>query len=68
MRRENFTWAYLQVSIVMKPFELISPTFLHTPVKILARAMIMNTISGPSKGSERVENKEIHALGNSLPE
>lgn len=50
----------------MKPVQWIAPTLATTPVETLARAMIMNTVQEQPAGSEIVDNKRIHLLGNML--
>ncbi|XP_055343360.1 oxidoreductase HTATIP2-like [Paramacrobiotus metropolitanus] len=51
---------------LLKPVAYIAPTFISTPIDILAKAMILNTINNGPPGAQIVDNKEIHQLGNSL--
>ena len=47
---------------VLKPFQVLTPSFLHTPVEILAKAMIFNTIHDTNEKSEIIENNKIFEL------
>ncbi len=47
---------------LMKPIQYIAPTLATTPVEILAKAMINNTIVTDASNTEIIENAKIFQL------
>ena len=52
---------------MLKPFALIVPTLMTTPIDVFAKAMVMNTVQDQPSGAEIVDNRRIHALAKICP-
>ena len=54
-------------SFISKPFQYFAPTMMTTPLDILAKAMIRNTLysadAAPASTTEIVSNERIFELG-----
>ena len=44
---------------LLKPVQIISPTLMHTPIEILAKSMIANTIYSSDQKNELLFNIQI---------
>ena len=49
-------------SIFLKPLQFVAPTLATTPIDILAKSLIANTIYNSGKKSEIIDNNRIFEL------
>ena len=49
-------------SILLKPIQYLAPTLATTPIDILAKSLIMNTLFDSDKKVEIIDNNKIFEL------